>query len=271
MVKELEWENILIFSDTHSVFLDRKAWKVFLQVVEDRRAAGKLDRVIGNGDIIDCVGISEHASKINMLNPGVVDDYPFGYELDMTRVEILEPLRKAMGPKAKLELRLGNHEMRFLRPNRANAKALGDILDTCARRGETRLERLMKLHRPNIDATLSYNGVDVLYNTFTLIHGVKTSPTAAKQNLGKYGSGTSGHTHRANSYTQLMQGKLQGWWESGTMRTIKNIEYLVHGDQPDWANAFLSLTINRKTGTFFCKTHFIVGGKCEFDGRIYSA
>ena len=39
-----------------------------------------------------------------------------------------------------------------------------------------------------------YNGVDELYRTFTLIHGVKTGQGAAKANLQKYGSGTSGHT-----------------------------------------------------------------------------
>ena len=266
-----DWEHVLIFSDCHSVFLDRKAWKVFLQVVEDCRAAGKLDRCIGNGDILDCVGISDHAHKVNMLNPDIFDDYPFAYELDMTRVEILEPLRKAMGPKAKLELRLGNHEARFLRPNRANAKALAEILDTCARRGETQLERLMKLHKPTINATLSYNAIDTLYNTFHLIHGVKTGPGAAKQNLMRYGSGCSGHDHRANSFTQILQGKLQGWWTSGCMRTTKNIEYLPHGDLADWANAFLSLVINRKTGHFFCQTHFIIDGKCEYGGKIYAA
>ncbi len=262
-----DWERLLIASDCHSVFLDRKAWKVFLQVVESHRP----DRVILNGDTLDCVGISEHAHKLNMLNPGVVEEYPFAYELDFTVEEILRPLRKAMGPKAKLDLRLGNHCMRFLRPNRANAKALADILDTCAKRKETTLEGLMKLSSPKINASMSYRGVDVLYNTYTIIHGVKTSPNAAKQNLQRYGSGTSGHSHRANSFTQVMHGKLQEWSESGCMRTIKDVEYLIHGDQPDWCNAFIELTINRHTGTFFATTHKIIGGKTDFHGTIYSA
>lgn len=265
--KSDHWERLLIFSDTHSVFLDRKAWKVFLQVCEDY----KPDRVIGNGDIIDCVGISEHAHKLSSHNPELVDDFPFAYELDFTRKEILEPLRKAVGPKCKIELRLGNHEMRFIRPNRANATALADILDTCVKRRATRLEDLLRLDSPKIKATLSYSASDTLYGTFTIIHGVKTNAGAAKANLLRYGSGTSGHSHRANSHTQVMQGKLQGWFESGTMRTIKNIEYLPHGDQADWANAFLSLTINRNTGTFFCKTHYIISGTCEYNGKLYKA
>jgi hypothetical protein len=255
----------LIFSDAHSVFLCKKSWKVFLQVCESYRP----DRVIGNGDTLDCTTISEHVNKVKLYNPEALEDYSFAYELDMTYEEILKPLRRAIGPKAKLMLRLGNHSMRFLRPNRANAHALAEILDTCAKRKATRLEDLMKLDK--VDATLSYKGVDVLYGTYHLIHGVRTAPTAAKANLLRYGSGTSGHTHRANSWSQVLNGTLQGWWESGCMRTIENIEYLPHGDRPDWANAFLSLTIHRETGHFFCKTHFIIDGKTEFNGTMYSA
>lgn len=249
------------------MFLDRRAWKIFLQACE----LYKPDRVIGNGDIIDCVGISEHAHKLNHLSPGTIEEYPFEYELDFTVEEILKPLRKAVGRNSKILLRLGNHEMRFLRPNRANAKAVSDILDTMVKRGQTTLEGLLKLSSPNINATLSYNGVDTLYGTFNIIHGVKTSPTAAKQNLQRYGSGTSGHSHRANGWVQILNGELAGWQESGCLRTTKNIEYLTHGEQPDWCNAFQSLRINKKTGKFFLQTHKIIGGECDFNGVLLSA
>lgn len=258
-----DWERILIFSDTHSIFLDKKAWRCFLQVCADY----KPDRVIGNGDILDCTGISEHASKVEMYFPEHMEDYSFAYELDFTYEEILKPLRKAIG-KAKLQLRLGNHEMRFLRPNRANAKALAEIHEVCVTRKATQLEDLMKLDK--VGATLSYNSVDVLYGTFTLIHGVKTGAGAAKANLLRYGSGCAGHDHRANCWTQILQGKLQGWWTSGCLRKCENVEYLPHGDKPDWANAFLSLVINKKTGKYFCKCHFIIDGVCEFNGKLYS-
>lgn len=265
--KGADWRRILIFSDVHSVFVDTKAWKVFLQVA----ASHEWDQCISNGDLLDCVTISEHAQKLALHSPEVIDDFPFAYELDFTRTQLLEPLRKALGSKTQLLLRLGNHEARFLRPNRANAKALAEILDTCARRGQTTLEGLLKLHKPTINATLSYKAIDTLYGTFSLIHGVKTGPGAAKANLMRYGSGCSGHDHRANSHTQVIQGKLQGWWTSGCLRKTKNIEYLPMGDLADWANAFLTLTINQKTGHFFCKTHFIIDGKCEYNGTVYSA
>ena len=55
------------------------------------------------------------------------------------------------------------------------------------------------------------------------------------------------------------------------MWTTTNVEYFAHGDQPDWVNAFLSLTLHKNTGKFFCKTHFIIGGQCEFNGQFLSA
>lgn len=259
------WERILIFSDVHSVFYCRKSWRVFLQVCESYRP----DRVISNGDLLDCTSISDHVHKVKLYNPEVLEEFSFDYELDLVYNELLRPLRKAIGKDAKLQLRLGNHCMRFLRPNRANAAALAEIVETCARRRATRLEDLLHLDR--VGATLSYNAMDALYGTFTLIHGVKTGPGAAKANLLRYGSGSSGHDHRANSFTQVMHNTLQGWWTSGCMRTIRDVEYLAHGDQPDWANAFLSLTINRATGKFFCKTHFVINGECEFNGTVYTA
>ena len=42
-------------------------------------------------------------------------------------------------------------------------------------------------------------------------------------------------------------------------------------DKPDWANGFLSLTINKNMGVFFCKTHLIGKRQYKFGGWIYSA
>lgn len=261
--KTNDWERILIFSDPHSVFLDRQKWKLFLDIVDDYCP----DRVIGNGDILDCTRISEHSKKVEMYFPEILEDISFEYELDFTFNEILKPLRKAMGKKPKLQLRLGNHEMRFLRPNRANAAALAEIHEVCVDRKATQLEDLMCLDK--VGATLSYNAIDVLYGTYTITHGVKTSPTAPRMNLLKYGAGTSGHTHRANSWIQVMHGKLQGWDESGCMCQTMNVPYLPHGDMPDWANAFINLTINKHTGTYFSNTHKFIGNKCVFNGKLY--
>ena len=124
-------------------------------------------------------------------------------------------------------MRLGNHETRYLRIAEANAQALVQLLKTMRKNRSLYLEDILSLDVFKI--RLSYNPEDVLYDTFTIIHGVKTAKTAAKQNLFMYGSGTSGHTHRMNCHTEVMRGKIQGWWESGCLRTTKNIEYLPFG------------------------------------------
>lgn len=270
MPRSSDWRRILICSDLHSVFLDRKCWTIFLQVCE----AYQPDQVVINGDLLDCVGISEHAKKLALNSPEVIDDFPFDYELEFTKQEILQPLRKALGKKPRILIRLGNHEMRFIRPNRANAEALGDILDTCAKRGETTLEGLLRLDSPKIDAEMSHRGIDVLFGTFTLIHGVRLSPTVSKQNLQRYGSGSSGHSHRMTFWPDIIRGEEAGWYESGCLRTTRNVEYLPHGDMPNWMNGFVDLVINRNTGKFFCHQHPIVGAntkQCWFNGELFSA
>ena len=258
------WERVIIASDLHGVFLDRKCWKVMLAILKDN----PVDRVILNGDFMDCTTISDHVQKVRFYQPEAVADYSFDYELAMVHEEILRPLRRAIGKQAKLQLRLGNHEVRFLKPNKGNAAALAEIIETCNRRRATQLEDLLRLDV--VGATLSYNAIDSLYG-FTLLHGVKTSANAAKANLLRYGNGTSGHSHRGNSFTQKMHGTLAGWWESCCLRTIEKVEYLPHGDSPDWCQGFVSLVINRNNGHFFAKTHFIIDGQCEFGGTIYSA
>jgi hypothetical protein len=60
----------------------------------------------------------------------------------------------------------------------------------------------------------------------------------------------------------MMNGTLNGWWESACLRTSDKVQYLLRGDKPDWAKGLLSLTINRANGHFFAKAHFIIDGKC---------
>lgn len=166
-------------------------------------------------------------------------------------------------------LRIGNREFQFTRPNRAKAAAIGEILQVQNRRKAQKLEDLLRLDKYN--AYLSYNAQDRLYGSFTVIHGDKLSQAAAKANLLKYGSGTSGHTHRANAFVQVLMGGIQGWWESGCLRKLTDVEYLPFGVIPDWIHALLTLYINRHTGLFFCKPHFIIDYKCEFEGQLFVA
>jgi len=256
------WQRILIGSDIHGPYMDRQAYKCFLAVA----SLGFWDQVILNGDICDFSQLSGHVRKVGSFQKQFQEDVSLAEELHIVRTDILAPLRKALG-KTPILMRLGNHDTRWLSIAENNPTALAELIKSMRRCKSLYLEDALLLDKYGVK--LSYNAVDVLYGTFTLIHGVKCSPGVAKANLLRYGSGTSGHSHRMNAWTQVMHGKLQGWFESGTLRTVKNIEYLPMGDRPDWAQGFLTLTINKDTGHFFCTPHFIIDGVCEVDGTLY--
>ncbi len=59
--------------------------------------------------------------------------------------------------------------------------------------------------------------------------------------------------------------------ESGCPRTLTDVEYLPFGMMPDWIHAFLTLYTNRHSGLSFCKPHFIIDYKREFEGHLFVA
>lgn len=253
----------MVISDLHSTFLDEKAFKVWLQVYKDNH----FDRIVLNGDTLDFPTVSEHAQKLEHYAPHIIDNYSLDEELDFTIEKIIQPIHRAH-PEVPMLLRLGNHCERFLRPNKANARAVADILDTSRRRGTTRLEDMLRLDKYN--ATLSYNGVD-RYHKFTFIHGVSTAPGAPTVNLKKYGSGTSGHSHRMGSTVETFYKGRRSWNESGCLRTITDVEYLPRGDVPNWCQGFLTLYFDKRNPDWFaCDPHIIQKYQCEFHGTKYS-
>src|SRR5205823_1870151 len=153
--------------------------------------------------------------------------------LFLIQADILRPLRKAVGKSTKIVYRLGNHDRRMMSMAENNPTALAEMLKTILRHRSPYLEDLLQLDRYGV--RLSHKPVDTLYDRWNFVHGVKTTANAAKFNLQRYGNGTSGHSHRMSTFTQQMQGRLGGWWESGCLRTIDSVEYLPFGDRPDWA------------------------------------
>lgn len=255
------FQRYAIISDTHSIFLDEKAFDIFLSIYKEN----DFTHLIINGDLLDFPTLSEHKQKIARLRPEVLDTYCLEDEIDYVKEVILDPLHR-LKPSVKIMVRLGNHEERFINPTKDNARALSEILAVSRWSKSTQLEDILELKKFN--AFLSYNGIDRIHNTFSLIHGVKTSEGTARANLKKYGCGTSGHSHRANSYLESHLEGVRGWWESGCLRTLRDIEYLPRGEIPNWQQAFLTLAI-RPSGWFSCQTHLIVDHKCLFSGVLY--
>jgi predicted phosphodiesterase len=256
------WKRVLIASDLHGCYLDKRAYSVFLQVA----ASFEWDLCILNGDVLDFSQLSSHDKKIGGFQREFADEFTLEEEIAFTKEEIFKPLRKALD-KSKILMRLGNHETRYLSIAESNSQALVNLLKTMKKNKSLYLEDVLSLDKFGID--LSYNGEDT-FGSFTVIHGVKTSKGAAKANLMTYGSGTSGHTHRMNAYTENMRGKISGWWESGCLRKVKNVEYLPLGARPDWSQGYLELHL-APDGRFWCQPHFIVEYETIHDGQRFSA
>jgi len=253
---------VLIASDLHGCYLDKKAYSVFLQVA----SSFPWDLCILNGDVLDFSQLSSHDKKLGGFSREFSDDFSLEEEIHFTKAEIFKPLRKALD-KTKILMRLGNHETRYLSIAESNTQALVNLLKTMKKNKSLYLEDVLGLDKFGIE--LSYRGEDT-FGSFTVIHGVKTSKGAAKANLLTYGSGTSGHTHRMNAYTENMRGKVSGWWESGCLRKVKDVEYLPLGARPDWSQGFLELTLH-PDGRFWCTPYFIIGYQVVFRGQLFTA
>ena len=257
-----DFERVLILSDLHGPFLDSRCWKIVLNVIGD----WKPDTIILNGDVADFSQISRHDRKIRFKGGEYDVPWDLYEEIMFIRHQILDPLRKAAG-KAKIIFRKGNHEQRWDDIAASNPGALEEMLVTARRLQSFELPDILQFKKFVI--TYDPKPIMLLHDLFTVIHGVKTSKMAPRDNLRLFGSGTSGHTHRLGVWTDVMHGKLQGWFESGCLRNIDDVEYLPFGSAPDWGNGFLTLYINKKR--FFCNTHMIIGRQCVFNGKTYTA
>ena len=257
------FKRVLIASDLHGCYLDKKAYEVFLGVANSL----EWDHCFLNGDVADFTQLSSHDKKVGAYQREFQEDISLDEELYFIRNDIFKPLRKALG-KAKITMRLGNHDSRYLSISENNPSALKELVKTMRSNKSLYLEDVLALDKFGIQ--LSYNPEDTLFGSFTLVHGVKTNKAVAKANLMTYGSGTSGHTHRLGCYTEVQRGTVQGWWESGCLRTTKNIEYLPFGSRVDWSSGFLELHIN-PNGEFHCLPHFIINNKTIVNGQLFSA
>src|SRR5439155_27389345 len=111
-----------------------------------------------------------NARKVGGFQREFADEISLAEEIHWIRTQILAPLRKAVGPKTPILMRLGNHETRFLSIAENNPTALAELLKTMRKLKSLYLEDVLELDKYGV--RLSYNAIDVLYDTFTIIHGV---------------------------------------------------------------------------------------------------
>lgn len=266
------WARYYVISDLHSIFLDQKAFSVFLQIIHEHPA----DIIYINGDLLDLTSISAHIPKIKKLKGGAfaerfLSKCDIETEVHFTRDHILAPLRKAAGKKTRIIYRTyANHEARYLYPPR-NSPGLADIMEIEEKLGARRgnLHDLLYLGKFGIE--IDSREQTLLYGTLLLVHGERATATAPKGNFEDYKvSGISSHTHRMGVFEERARGTGEKfiWCESGHLRTQDNVEYL--SKPPNWCQGFLCVYM-RKDGAFEIQRHQIHKYRSWFNGVLYSA
>lgn len=251
--------NLLVISDLHGVFLDEKAWQIMLSVIKN----SSFDEIVLNGDILDFPLLSKHDKKLFAIP--VMQNYSEVLEIEFTKKVILKPLREA-APNAKIVFRIGNHEERLTEGKyTVAAERLAKLFKHY---NSSEIEQMLELDKFDIE----YDPSEVrnYFDRFDVVHGLSLAKTAPRNNINMYmGSGTSGHSHRANVTYIRNKKSPYVWIESGCLRTIDNVEYLPTAMVADWMQGFVTVVFDNDSDLFYAKMNPIVNGTCEFNGIVY--
>lgn len=253
--------KLLIVSDFHSIFVDHKALEVFLKVLEDNY----FDEINLNGDICDFPLLSKYDTKLFEIP--ILKNYTEVSEIEFVKKYILKPIsERSLNPNIIRRYRLGNHEERLTEGR--NRDAADRIAVLFKHYNSSRLSEMLELDK--FGFIYDPAAVTNYFGMFDVVHGVSLAKTASRNNIFSFmSSGTSGDTHRLNStYIRTKKGNFM-WCESGCMRTLDDVEYIPTARIADWMQGFVTATFDVKEGSFFAKTHPIVNGNCEFNGKIY--
>lgn len=267
-----DFTKIWVISDLHSIYLDHKAFKVFLQAYQENEA----DALILNGDILDFPMLMSD-SKHKLL-PGE-ERLSFLEECDYAVENILKPLRKAHG-KNMVIFKPGNHEDRAIRILLGNLPGLQQLVEASSKRGTMHLDDLLRFDELDIEMSRGEkrNGRDTDVNFIRKMGGgaaVLHGTAANKQRLQAYlryflCSGTSGHTHKMDSERLPWYGGVFTWVESGCLCRLNAVEYLPIGKDPGWQHGFATIWISKTNGEVFVKGHPIQNYTVEYRGQVFS-
>lgn len=249
------WETTVVFGDVHVPFHD----PVALGLVFDFIAETQPDRVVINGDFLDCYKIS-HFSK----DPARGDS--FAAEIKQGRA-LLYQLRE-IAPDSEIVYICGNHEHRLHRyiiDNAAELRGLDGLT----------IEEQLHLDALEIDwvgcpadkfIDTSIRMGNLLVGHFN--HANQHSGYTAKVLLDKYGlSLIQGHVHSMGvSNKTLADGPVMAW-EGGCLCDLQP-HYCV---PQKWAHGFV--VVHRELdGTFFhAEPVLILDGRFFYGGRLWTA
>ena len=254
---ELKTKKVLVTSDYHVPYLDKRAYKIMKSFAKDY----KPDIFIINGDLVDFYRLSRFDK--NPDRKTTVSD-----EIHLAR-EYLEDLRKALGKKTKIYFVGGNHEQRLQRYLWNNPE-LADL-------DELRIDNLLHLKELKIkyvpvdgDYWSQDNGHLVLGNVL-ITHGDNRLNGASISKYSGYSikntilGGTQmntiiGHCHRLNHFFHTTPyGTLQGL-EGGCLCQKTGTA--------NWQQGFVTFELH-KGKMVNPKLYYIFDGTMYADGKTY--
>jgi len=273
------FEKWMIFSDTHSIHLDKRAYAIVLAIYAEHA----FDRLMILGDLVDATSISTHKDRYAKDS----EDCSWAEEIDFTCEHILKPLEKIdrglrsffkhAGERKKICL-MGNHDDRALKIHMSSHEALKEVVKVGMNRGTLSLDKLLRFDEFGIEPFYSGEDGDGIYmlrrrgQRLAMLHGTRTSANRLKQNLDMFQCHVlTGHTHKLEMARKAFYGGYYVAMETGCLRTLRNVEYLPTGHIAGWGHGFVTVWVDRDTGQMFLKQHEIQNYRCEYKGVVYSA
>lgn len=248
-VKNKNIETTVVFGDVHGIYVDRKSWSILLQVIDDI----KPDRVIINGDFIDCYSISSFIKDPNR-------EFDIQEEFNQAN-KLLDELQHVH--KGEIIYVSGNHE------NRLKKKLWGEYQDF-ASMPELTIEGKLYLEERKIQY-IQPKGRDAYYmlGKIKVGHFNKVSQHSAytaKSLVDKYAcSIIQGHCHRLGEHFKTMGDDTVVGVESGCLCDL-NPEYVC---DPNWMAGFVIVSKIKGKNRYHIQSIPIVKHETLYNGKLY--
>lgn len=240
-------KKVAVLSDIHYPYEDEKVCEITDRFLEDYEP----DIVVYNGDVVDCYAVSSYEKdpnkKMNIQE-----------ELDYGALKVEERMGRLPSVKEWYWLE-GNHETRFRRLIRRDAKAL-ECLTALSFEKSAGIDRLGITWIPSNE--------ELMIGKLLFTHGTTTrrhAGSSARAHYETYGcSVIVGHCHRLSVGYKRNKFGDHALIENGTLSDL-DVEYAKF---PDWQHGFT--TIDYDGNDFGVNSHAIKDYKLIADGMVYA-
>jgi predicted phosphodiesterase len=243
-------KKVLIFSDVHAPYHDKRAWNLMLKVAK----AWKPDTIVSLGDFADCYAVSSHSRNPKMA-------MEFGNEIKVCRSMLLQ--LDALGAQKKIFL-AGNHEDRLQRYVQDKCPELFDVIS---------IPGILKLAESNWEY-VPYRQFHRLGKLF-MTHDVGGSGRFAHYKVGEVfqRNVVSGHTHRIGVAVEgNIEGKRHIAASFGWLGDVNAIDYMSKAKViKDWSLGFGVAYMDETTGFIYLQAIPVVDYTVVFEGKKFTA